>query len=485
VIVILLVPVCFIATEPISWIDYSYIFAPALRLLNGAPISDIYFQYDLLPSLLAAAWMKLGPDLNSFQILAQGGYYAAILGVFLLSEKLFYNKQLPLFLVTALILGRIYASPFEVVSCFQVTPLRLDLWLPLVMIVYWKGPYHWSAGLVCGLLILLLKNFGIIYSLAYLQLLITLYLISYFDIERDASRKGTLIAYWRQCSVPVLIIVFSSIASYLIFRNDMYGGYSGYYQKIGIGFIQIEANSFYWYVPPIISMTAILLVRLINYVSPNYIAAGFLLLYCAIGNSIYFFGRSHENNILNISIVLLFLFFLMLDLIACFLKEGAGKAAAPSLLRRHGVTGTAVAMVAVIILSYSHNISRKFITQFRNAENAQLIYPLNTDLRPLQGYVTALRAATGNSDKVYFVNKSDFILYYYGGYTPIGYCNPFQSWIFIADLNIFLQGLLDKGYYLVSSPDLMYLLAKLHYNYVQAVGTSIVVSKLTMQAPKP
>jgi hypothetical protein len=36
--VILLVPACFVATAPISRFDYSFIFSPALRLLNGAAI---------------------------------------------------------------------------------------------------------------------------------------------------------------------------------------------------------------------------------------------------------------------------------------------------------------------------------------------------------------------------------------------------------------------------------------------------------------
>ena len=56
---VLLLPVCFITTSPISVPDFSYIWAPALRILNGFSLSQIYFQYDLFLSLLAAIWMKL------------------------------------------------------------------------------------------------------------------------------------------------------------------------------------------------------------------------------------------------------------------------------------------------------------------------------------------------------------------------------------------------------------------------------------------
>jgi hypothetical protein len=482
---IALAPVCFIATAHISRNDYSYIFAPTLRLMTGAPLRDIYFQYDLLPSLLALVWMKLGMELNTFQVLGQASYYATILGVFLLSRKLFQKKELALFLVAALILGRIYASPMDVVSFFQVTPLRLDLWLPLLAVVYWRGPYHWSAGLVCGLLILLLKNFGIIYSLAYIQLLITLFAVSYYDGERRDSPGQSLLYYAKRCWLPLAIIVLCCGASSFLFKNSEFGNYAGYYQKLGIGFIQIASNSFYWYVPPIFSLVLILLLRMRKSISPTYMVTGLLLTYCAIGNSIYFFGRSHEHNILNIAIVLLFLLIFLLDLTARFLDDGALTDTPPSFLRRHGVITVAVALIVVIIVSYSHNIQRKAVTQVQNALNSQLIYPLDEDLLSFRDYIKTLRAVTSNSDKVYFLGRSDFKFYYYGGYAPVGYCSPFLTWIFTKDLSRFLQGLLDKGYYLACTPEMKFLLTNLQYNYETLVGDTVVAARLTGQGSKP
>lgn len=476
---IILVPVCFIATSPISRIDYSYVFAPALRLLNGAAISDVFFQYDLLLSLLAAGWMKLGLNLNAFQILGQATYFIAILGVFIFSRKLFQKKELSLFLLAALVLGRVYASPYDIVLCFQTTPLRLDLWLPLLVVVYWRGPYHWSVGLVCGLLILLHNNFGIIYTLAYIQLLITLWAIGYFKDERRDSLRRSLLDYGKLCSVSFMMIVFLSLASYLLFSNNEFGKYSDYYQKIGIGFMKIARNSFYWYIPPMLSIVIILLFRMRKHITPSYLATGFLLTYCVIGNSTYFFGRSHEHNIINISIALIFSFFLMLDLITRFLNEGARS----SFLRRHAGISVAVAFIAVMIVSYSQNILTKSVTQIKNAGNAQLIYPPNLDMSFLKNYINTIRTVTGNSSKVYFISNADFELYYYGGYAPVGYCNPFQTWIFTKDIIHFLQELLDKGYYLVSSAEMQYLLTNLHYNYNTLAGDIVVVARLTNQEP--
>lgn len=472
-----LIPVCFIAVGPISWDDYSYIFAPALRLLNGAAIHDIYFQYELLPSMLAAAWMKLGWDLNSFQILGQAAYYFALLSVFLLSGKLFHKKELAVFLVAALILGRIYASPAEVVACFQVTPLRLDLWLPLLAAVYYYGPFHWSVGLICGLLLVLLKNFGIIYSMAYIQLLLTLLAISCFESDKKALGQ-TIAAFGRRCFSPIIIVVCFGMLSHLLFKNAEFGNYAGYYQKIGIGFIKIAANSFYWYVPALFSVVLILLFRMRTLVSPAYLNCGLLLTYCAIGNSIYFFGRSHEHNILNIAIVLLFLLFFMFDLISRFVNDKGNNNSGFCLVRRYGAVWASAVVICVITLSYAQNIEKKVAVQFINSKKVQLIFPSTEfDQKIFAAYLDKIKILTNNSRKVYFIDTADFNLYYYGGYAPVGYCNPFQTWIFKRDVDRFLQGLLDNGYYLVCNADLKHVLYKLSYKNAIELGQNVVVSK--------
>jgi hypothetical protein len=474
---LLLVPPCFLAVSNYGWSDYTYVYAPALRLLQGVAPSQIYFQYDLLPSLLAAAWMKLGLDLNDFRVVGQAGYYVALAAVFLLSSKLFRRKELAYFLLAALVLGRIYASPFDATLCFQTTPVRLDLWLPLLLVVYRMGPYHWSAGLTCGLLLLLVKNFGIIYSLAYLQLLMTLWLLRYLDTESRGPLLESLTGHARRCLAPVAIIVCSGLGSYFLFHNSEYGNFAGYYQKIGIGFMQISRSSFYWYVPALFGVVLMLLFKLRNQLSPTYLTVGLLLTYCAIGNSVYFFGRSHENNIINIAIVLLFLFFLMLDLAARYLGEEAGSGGTGSFFRKHGTVAAASVLIFGIVVSYSDSISKKGIIQYLNAVNGQISYTAITP-ENYEDYFAKVRQATGNSRKLFFLHESDFALYYYGGYAQVGYCNPFRSWIFTKDLHRYLQSLLDGGYYVVCSPKLKEQLDGLNYNYNATAGETTVVAKL-------
>jgi hypothetical protein len=484
---ILLAPVCFIATSSNSLLDYYFIIAPASRLLNGSAISDIYFRYDLLLSLLAAAWMKLDFDMYTFQVLGQASYYLAIMVLYIFSGRLFQKKELSIFLLIALVLGRLYTSPWDNCLCFQVTPLRLDLWLPLLLIVYRWGPYHWSAGLYCGLLALFHKNFGTIYSIAYIQLLVTMCFFSYIDGDRKSSVRLFLKEYGKRCSIPVVIIMLFNITSYFLFQNKEYGNYNSYFLKLGIDFIKIARDSFYWYVPSLLSMVAILLIKLRKNVTVPYLTTGVLLTYCAIGNSIYFFGRSHEHNIINMSIILLFLFFFLLDLITRYLKENT-LASAPfiTFVSRYFVTSLASLFIVAIIISYSGNIMSKTATQITNISEGKLIYPFNYVRDPkFDIYMNQIRALTDYSPKVYFIDNLDFFYYYYGGYDPVGFCSPFISWIFKKDQNRFLQGLIDKGYYLIATKNLNYVLDDLHYGNHVDIGTHVIVSKLIIQTPKP
>ncbi|GFE62154.1 hypothetical protein [Geobacter sp. AOG2] len=474
---LLLVPPCFLAASAFGWRDYTYVFAPALRLLHGAALSDIYFQYDLLPSLLAAGWMKMGLDLAQFRVLGQAAYYLAFLCVYLLSRRLFLKKELSVFLLVALVLGRIYATPFDATLTFQTTPIRLDLWISLLLVVYRLGPYHWAAGLVCGLLMLLLKNFGIIYSAAYIQLIISLWLVGYLGSEQRPPFLKSLLEQLKRAMLPLSILILFGITSYFLFRNTEYGNYAGYYQKIGIGFIQIARDSFYWYVPALFSVSVILLFRLRNQVTPAYLASGFMLTYCAIGDSIYFFGRSHEHNILNIAIVLLFHFFLVLDLTMRVLDNDQTDNV-PLSVKKYGGSGIAIALILVIIVSYSDNIVRKGQIQFINVKNTKITYKSIGLPGQFYGFMGKIREVTNNSNKLFFVDKSDFAFYYYGGYAPVGYCNPFETWIFTKDLTRYMQKLLDSGYYLVCSPDLTWLLKGLKYDNKTVVGETVVLGTL-------
>ncbi len=467
---LLLIPVCLISTAPIDWYDYSFILAPTLSLLHGAGISEIYFQYDLFLSLIGMAWMKLGFDLNLIQVVAQGSYYLLFLGMFSFSRQWFMDNRLAIFLLISVVLVRIYAGPGDAVHSFQLIPLRIDMWLILLMTVYFKGPHHWSSGLFCGLMLLLHNNFGIIYSAAYIQLVLTLSVIdiSWKNGQAIKIASSALRTFIERNHRNLAIILVCAIAHYLLFRNpDVPNDYD--YVRLGIGFTRIATDSFYWYVVILSGLVFTLLLRLRAKLSTHYLAAGFCLVYLAIGNSLYFFGRSHENGMIVLSAVFLLLFFLLLDLSGLFLAGDTGKTGG-RFTRINPVMVVAIFFIASVAFYYGGNIAHKASIQARNAVERRFVYPSEVPEQAMRNMLSEVKAVTGNSSKVYFVGDNDFLLNYYGGYAPVGYYNPVYAWISRVRFNKFLQGLVNQGYYLVVDNGLVDVLRPIGFSNLRYIN---------------
>jgi hypothetical protein len=480
VVFILLIPVCLVAVAPISWQDYSYVLAPALRMLYGASLADIYFQYDLLLSLPAFAWMKLQLDISQFYVVGQASYVIFLFGIFLFARRLFAHPYLPYLFLVALVLVRMYSSLTDPVWCLQVTPLRLDWWLLLLVLIYRFGPYHWSVGAFCGAMVLLSRNFGIIYTLAYLQLLFTMIAL---EGDQRGLRSGwgtwgallrqTLRNTWRN----VALIVVGGLASFLLFSGE-HSDSVYYYQRIGIGFMRIAEHSFYWYVPIVMSLVFAFAVRFRVSLPQKQLIISLLLVYVTIGNSIYFFGRSHENNIINISGSLLLLFFLLLDHIQRLQAGSTVKGMVQFLPRRQGVV-LGAAFVLLILLSYGNKITSRAARQAQSIAHLQFrVSGLPSDA--VEALVGKIKAVTRSSKRVYFACPDmDMWFTYFGGYAPVGYFNPFVTWLFCKDLVVFVQGLLDSGYYVVINrgPASFGLEIVLKYRTSTVVDEFVVLSK--------
>jgi hypothetical protein len=481
-----LLPLCFIAinTDPSLSLDFNYIFAPALRMLHGAQPNEVYLQYDLLPTLLAAGWMSLGLELNAIRLLGQAAYYIAILTVFLLARRLFIDRNLAVLLLIAVVIGRLYTSSRDVLCCFQVTPLRLDLWLPLILAVHIRGAWHWLAGLACGVLLVVANKFGIIYTLAYLQTLAVLLALEFADRPAGVSPGALLRRALLRATPSMLLILAFLWLSRLLLHNADFGNYALYYQKIGIGFLRISPMSFYWYVLPTIALTLILLVRLRFKLDRRYLHTGFLLVFCAVGNLIYFFGRSHEQALLNLTIILLFVAFLLLDLFARLLDDERERGGSPG---RVGALALAGLLIAGMAAWYGENIAAKLTSQITALIQNESTYPHEVERGNLYRELAAIRAATGGSDRVFFLHRWDFHYYYFGGYRPFGYVNPFWGWIVAEPLRAQLDMLLDEGWFLVLSDEYRALIEtfKISHNIRRdAAGMQVIARSASVGLPE-
>lgn len=444
--IIVLLPICFIPTfnPQMDVFDYSYIFSPALRILYGESFKNIYFQYDLLLSLIAATWMKLGFDLQYAECIGQFAFYLFFITLFYFADKFFLTKKLCVPFIIFLVIVRYYAMPADVTDYLQTTPLRLDWWLPLLYLSYRFGFYHWSVGLLIGSLVLLHKSFGIIYFASYILAGITFILVSDFRLFKESSLSfiGSNFFYnTKNFLINLFIVSIFFLLSAFIF-GDFYSKSAKIYLEYGIGMLPISRTSFYWYV--LILAAAVFLLTAANKhkLPNNYYSSVIFLIYLIIGNSLYFFGRSHEYNIINISGGLILLAFIFIDIA----NHVFNKSPILSIAEHNFIKICPFTLVFAAGFIYAPSINMKMISKYQIVTGSSAIYEVD---RPPPWVFSTIAALTNNSRKVYFMDKYDFLYNYYGGYKPMGYYSPYNSWVIKAELVTFLQGLLDSGVYLV------------------------------------
>jgi hypothetical protein len=477
-IVVLSAFVGLITVGPAALVDLAYILDPGLRLMHGFKVSEIYFQYDIFLSLLAALFMKMNMDLMTFSYMGQVSFFLFFVGAFFFTDKYFKYKGLSVFFVVALILARFYTIWGDNPSILGATPIRLDLWLILVFFAWKKGVRHWSVGVCIGLLVLLHRNLGLLYLGAYFELLVMMFLLDLIPLveEKNLNVKSISEVVKKHFKLDLVnvIIVLSSIALCYILFHQMFSPSALLYRKLGIGMLPIAKMSFYWYVTVLFSCLIASLVYYRTKLGERYTSVGLLIFFLAIANSMYFFGRSHENNVLNISGILVLCLFVLFDIILSTVPapetiankgESQPKPAAQNVKKNAPQPKTTVKgdkssfltparmylimpvlFIFLIAFYYSERIKSKSDTQYDNLLQSQFIYPMS----PMPVDTAALNYISHNSSKLYFQNTSiDFYFYYYGHYTPQGYFSPCAAWVYKKDIIKFQQDLLNDHYYIV------------------------------------
>jgi hypothetical protein len=174
-----------------------------------------------------------------------------------------------------------------------------------------------------------------------------------------------------------------------------------------------------------------------------------------VANSIYFFGRSHEHNLINISASYLFCFFMALDLGWPAPRDVAGAPArapdAPPLLGWI-LRATPWVLVAVCAYAYSGRVAAKIPAQMVVVEGSRPIPPaFPGDVLPNIDCGEILRAA-GNS-RLYFFSKYDYWYYEKCAAVPRGYIQPLFLAIQVPAVIAQVTRVLDDGYKVVVPHD--------------------------------
>ena len=420
----LLVPVCFLASSLPRYDDLSTVLAPALRLRYGFPVSQIYFQYDFLPSLLALGWHRLGFESAAFPLCTAVFYYLLLGGCFLAARKMFHNERLAGLLLIVLIVVRIYAIRPDANSSPQVTPLRLDLWIYLLGLALTFGLRHWSVGLAAGLFFFFSRSMGMLCLGGYALALIA----DFFARSEPLSQRPRTAL--KESGASVGLVAAGVIAGAQIFGGLVPEAVATYHH-LGLGMLRIGTYSSYWWILPFLCMAGWLAFSRYKEGDKRSQAALFVVA-LAVSNSIYFFGRSHEHNLLNISASLLFCVFMCLDEMATRDSPPWAKKLLPS---------APWVLVAIVALAYSGGLSTKVPIQIASiTRHAPL--PESDDIGPIQ----CGEIGTG---KVFVYSAYEYWFYERCQYVPQGYVQPFLLQPMQAKAIAQLDGLLNSGYRIV------------------------------------
>jgi hypothetical protein len=211
------------------------------------------------------------------------------------------------------------------------------------------------------------------------------------------------------------------------------------YQEYGIGFLPIARQSFYWYLPVVFALIFFLGRRNRDLFPEKYLHISWLLVLLAIGNSLYFFGRSHEHNIINIAGSLVFCLFVFLDLAHSEINKNT-----TARINRSIIPVVSFILVLGISYVYSSRAISRIKQQFAVGLEPQTVARLLPD-----SIRDEIKDLTMRSPQVIFMTRFDFPYYFEGGYVPQGYYCFTDSWLFLRDYSDFLNARLAQGWYLV------------------------------------
>ncbi len=430
-----LVPLCFIPTNYPSLVDLSCVLAPALRLAHGASPREIYMQYDLFPSLLAIGWTKLGASAFSFWVVCSAAYYAMLIGIFVIARRLFLRPQLAGPMLLALVILRLFAPINDPASVPQVTPLRLDLWPLLVAAALVAGLRRWPVGLVTGLMYFFARGVGELYIGAY-----ALALAADFFARRHATPAAErapfaseLRSALRETAVSLALVVLSLAAGRAVFGRFGSEGIE-IYRRLGIGMLRVDRTSFYWWLLPLTGAAGWLVFSRRGSLPPKRAEAATLSVALLVANSIYFFGRSHEHNLINTSVSFIFCLFLALDL------AWPSADSDPAILR-WGFRLAPYLVLAVCAYNYSARVVKR-LDQQQSLVLEQ--HPLAGELPPSINCDEIRRAA--GDDRIFFLSRNDYWFYEACKLTPPStYLQPITLTALRQPLVDELRRLLDSG----------------------------------------
>jgi hypothetical protein len=349
-----------------------------------------------------------------------------------LAAKLLEDRFLVFLFMVCLLVVRFLAISKGPTAYPQVSTLRMDLWVPLALVLLRFGNRSPVTAAAFSLGYLADNLFGFLYFALY-----------------GAALVGSLIGEWRnghRPSVAALLKLGAPMAAVLLFQLSTFGSLTNpagkTYQQLHLGFLPIAPQSMFW------GAAWLLLLALFPIASDSVPArrrTGLFLFGFAATQLLYFYGRSHDHNLLNLSGILLIILFLALDQ-----------------LRQHGLGARVPALAAVSFfclatLAAAQPAKDKLTLARSRIAKGVLLEP--AELEKELDRAPNLFAGYGRNEKLFLFSQFDAYLNYRYRLPQVGYFAPFYASVFTEPTATAVRGLLGQGYrvllYQTPSEDLL------------------------------
>jgi hypothetical protein len=412
--VILFAAVVVLSLSPPSLFDYGFFIGPGLKLEQGEPLGRFYMQYSLLETLVFTAMMVVGLKAHLMAVVLSVlfvGWY----GIYwLIAKRLFRDRFIAWLCMAALVVTRFLAIRDHPVAVPQVLPLRLDLWAPLLLAVIVWGLASWRTSLAFGGAYVLDSTFGAMFAAVYAGALSVSW---WWSGDRKAGLRRTL-------------LLLLPVAGAGVFQRWVFGawvsGAASQYLGVQIGFLPISATSLFFPITMLVGWAAVVFA---SRETERTARLGLLLCAFAAVQFVYFIGRSHDHNLLNISGVWLFAIFLAVDQTMA--------------MGRARVFIAAGLVVALTVMS-----TEQFLPKFERINDklrrGVWVDPLAAD--------RALDASRGELDATtILVDQVDAYVNYRLGLRQRGFYAPFAARLFLDDTAGWMEEQIRRGMHIRSS----------------------------------
>lgn len=409
-----------------SLFDYGYLIGPALKIKQGVPFKEFFMQYGLLFTMIFRfiIWLKM--KVSDMQIFLAISFFLWIVFYYILSSKLIKDKTLLYLFLVFLFLTRFFALNIDPVSIPQALPIRSDLWVISALMILRFGFISWKTSVLFSLLFILDSTYGLFYLLDYIAFS-TVFI--WFNKSSITIKK----------LLPVFTPIVLGLATQFIFFGSLFSSSIKEYTKLNLGFMPISNHSLFWIVAAMLPFFAFFSDENGN-IKKN-LNRYFLLSIIPI-QLVYFFGRSHDHNLLNNSgIILLWTFLSFEKLIELGIK------------RKTVIFTAGVVITLMGVLSTNHTLKKlnRLVNHVKTGNIFEVSSVEKTAIMLKNDKEFIKEIGPGN--KTVVISTFDSFYNYYFGLQQLGYFTPFQTSAYLETTANFITNLLENNYKLVVFED--------------------------------